>query len=290
MLSPSALVNLPDELVMLILSTAIATLDVAAIRLLAVLGATSKDFRHFAESLTAHGSAHALRAHHGVDSWEQLALALALKSCEQPDGGNRIGFMFASFDIATNAGSDVQGSIDRLDTYARIMRSHSRATAVVEAHCGPVRSCSASNCRAKASKHDECESRPIYVWRLQGAPGSIAHSYSLKRAELVVRELERRGVGSDRLDTVGHGKRVSSSSAVQRSTHPNARSAQAGFGWAEIFISLDGLEMPARPDFYPPRVASAGASCIDGVLRAAVRRQIDDDGESTRRRRMCVIC
>ena len=40
------------------------------------------------------------------------------------------------------------------------------------------------------------------------------------------------------------------------STHPNARAAQAGYGWAEIFLrSLDETtgevsERPARPDYY----------------------------------------
>ena len=63
--------------------------------------------------------------------------------------------------------------------------------------------------------------------------------------------LENEGVERSRLFVFGHGKSLSASAAVlEHSTHPNAAPARSGYGWAEIFIDLDGVELPARPDYY----------------------------------------
>ena len=216
---------------------------VEGVMLLLKLRSTCAPFR----SLLDQRSKLVLRRH-GVSTWEQLVLAVALKSCEMADGGNRIGFEFASIALAGDdgEGSDVAGSRSRIGVYAAILKRHKRASVTVEAHCGPT------------------------------APPSIAHAYSLERANLVVNELTRHGISRSRITPVGHGKRVSASSALRESAHPNAASARSGFGWAEIFVQLDGLEQPRRPDFYsaaqPPGGGGGGAaSCASGGLALLLR-------------------
>jgi hypothetical protein len=39
------------------------------------------------------------------------------------------------------------------------------------------------------------------------------------------------------------------------STHPYTALAKKGKGWVEIFLELDGIELPSRPDYYKGFVA-----------------------------------
>jgi len=244
---------------MIIVAAVVGTLDETAVRTIVALCATCKEGDRWTSCVTAPGSTVPLLEHFGVCTWEELAIVLALKSCEMTDGGNRICFTFASVQIAWES----HGTRERLDTYSRILHRHPRALAVVEAHCGP------------------------------GAPPEIAHAYSLERADLVVHALQRRGVSAARVSQIGHGKRVSASSAVLRSNHPNAKSAQSGYGWAEIFVHINSLEVPARPDFYPPvsRAHAPSVSCLDGFLHTTTRQQREqrERDEPAHRRRQCVI-
>jgi len=160
------------------------------------------------------------------------------------DGGNRLGFQFAAVSLAgeDGTGSDVTGTRARIATFAAVLMRHPRLHCTVEAHCGPT------------------------------APPSIAFSYSLERAELIIAELMRHGVGRERITPVGHGKRISASVAMLRSTHPNARSARHGNGWAELFLHFPAtqaascMELPRRPDYSPPVPPEKGAaSCLGGM-------------------------
>lgn len=191
-----------------------------------------------------------IRERYGVTRWEHVAIAVALKEAEiKNDGGMRIGFKFASMDLDDDEedeednegpqGSRVPGSRPRIGVFAAILERHPRATARVDAHTGPT------------------------------CPSHIAQFYSAERAEVVVHELAQcHGISRGRLTAVGHGKRLSASPAVlEHSTHPNAASARSGYGWAEVFISIDGIQLPARPDFYdaaslaePPNASRHGAS------------------------------
>jgi len=208
----------------------------------------------------------------GVHSWEHLAILVALKACEDTDGGNRIGFQFASFDIASEdgGGSDVKGSMQRVATYAAILRQHERAKAVIEAHTGPT------------------------------APTGIAHAYSVQRAKLITAELARLGVMRERITPIGNGKQISASRAVRSSVHPNAGSAARGYGWAEIFLHIDGVELPPRPDYYPPSERTCHAS-FSGVRAEFNDVSCDDNDDSDdgdirgrdvhdRRRFRCIVC
>ena len=80
-------------------------------------------------------------------------------------------------------------------------------------------------------------------------------------------------------------------SAQRVASTPNAASARSGFGWAEIFVALDGVELPARPDFYDiPRPENR----IPGPPRLDDGESDDDDDDAappspTVRRQFCVI-
>ena len=108
--------------------------DVPAVATLVTARAVCKSFRALLDGLFA--------PRLDGQSWEHLAIAVALKSCEDEEGGCRIGFEFASVSLADEdadgRGSDVPGSRARLDAFAAILRRHTRATASAEAHCGPT--------------------------------------------------------------------------------------------------------------------------------------------------------
>ena len=186
----------------------------------------------------------------GVTSWEQLAIVAALIEAQEPDGGQRIGFEFASERIARESGgsSDVRNSRARIAAHAAILRRHKRVVASIEAHTGPT------------------------------APPGIADHYCMRRAELVAHELQRCGCDQSQLRKVSHGLRVSSSQAILQSKHPNAHSAKCGYGWAEIFLQIDGIELPARPDFYQGHRPAHGPRIVD-----------EDDAVGGHARRRCVI-
>ena len=168
---PPLLLDLPIELLENILHVHVHGKSepverVGSIATLAILSGACKLFR----AVLAHDAAKLL-AQLGVSSFETAAIALALKQAELPDGGNRIGFEFASVGLAAEdgRGSDVPGSRSRIAVYASVLRRHPRACATVHAHCGPT------------------------------APRGIAMQYSIQRGELVMSELAQHGVASSRL-------------------------------------------------------------------------------------------
>ena len=67
------------------------------------------------------------------------------------------------------------------------------------------------------------------------------------------------------------------------SDHPNASSAKQGFGWAEVYFHLHGLELPPRPEFYPSTVTRG--ELPPAPMSAAARAQRQPSGT----RHGCVI-
>ena len=112
------------------------------------------------------GCSSTLQEREGVTTWEALAIAVALKQAEiENDGGIRIGFQFASMELADEVPHlpdrrrfQVRGSRERISVFAAILNRHRRATAKIHAHTGPT------------------------------CPSSIAFRYSAERAEVVARE------------------------------------------------------------------------------------------------------
>jgi hypothetical protein len=197
-------------------------LDVHSLMRALVLRGTCKALRQLLMNGGTASNAEALLEQYGVASMEHLAIAMCIRACNMSDGGNRIGFQYASTEIDDELGesSGVPNSRARIQAFAAILKRHPRATAKIEAHCGPA------------------------------APPRIAVLYSEERARKVMHELATSSVACDRVALIGHGKTVTTSTAMQLSRHPNSASARSGYGWVEIFIQIDGLELPARPDYY----------------------------------------
>ena len=174
------LMDLPAELVALVIPGLGEELEIVSH--LAGLRLTCTCFRSHLER-----SAAWYFQQYQVASWEQLAVAIALDACALKDGGNRVGFRFASIAVALDADddSDVRGSQMRIRQYATILKRHPRASALVDAHTGPT------------------------------APPAVAQRYSKMRARLVVDELKQHGVSGDRLTARGHGKKIAASAAAQ---------------------------------------------------------------------------
>ena len=174
-------------------------------------------------------------------SWEHVAISLAVKSAALTDGCTRLGSEYASIEAGMARCSSLEK--DQLAAFASILRRHRRATAVIDAHCGA------------------------------SAPPRVAGEFSVQRAKIVAQQLCRLGVERERLSTRGHGKAIASGAALC-SRHPNAETARAGLGWAEIFITLDGDELPERPDYYPSShrgilPSSSSSSERDLMVKAA---------------------
>lgn len=138
---------------------------------------------------------------------------------------NRVGFQFASLAIGSEDGSDstIAGSASLIERTAKFLVANEAVSVHIEGHVGI------------------------------SAPPEIAFEYSQARAMLVAEDIGARGVPCHRISIAGWGYM-----AAQRaldSKHPNARAAQAGYGWAEIFLRSEDesghvLEMPVRPDYY----------------------------------------
>ena len=135
-----SLLELPDELVALVLRTVVGPTPsvVATIVSLQKLCSICTRLKGWAEEYKDKDQTlSSLDVEKGA-SWQQMAIALALEDALDEDGGNRIGFEFASHNIAGDAGrgSDVMGSFSRLRIYAAILERPPRATGIVEAHTG----------------------------------------------------------------------------------------------------------------------------------------------------------
>ena len=94
------------------------------------------------------------------------------------DSGNRCGFVYASVSLDEEDGrdSEVTGTRSRIAGFANLVKRHPLASLHIDAHCGT------------------------------GAPGSIAHAYSLRRAQLVADQAISNGVEHTRITCKGHGK------------------------------------------------------------------------------------
>jgi len=157
-------------------------------------------------------------------TWELMHLHMAVDALA-PRCSNRCGFVYASIalDSEDGAESHVLGTRARIEGFAKLAARHPKVTIHVDAHCGT------------------------------GAPAFVAEEYSSRRANLVRDELAAKGLPRERVTCTGHGKAIAVRALA--STHPNAESARAGFGWAELYVHYGGCELPPRPDFYPSRPA-----------------------------------
>ena len=120
---------------------------------------------------------------------------------------NRIGFRHCGLSIGSEDGSDstVVHSLDRIAKVAGILHSYPDLRVMIEGH--------------------------VHT----SAPPEIAQAYSEYRANFIAAILEEEhGICPGRVETRGWG--LHAAQAALSSEHPNARSAQAGYGWVEIFV------------------------------------------------------
>lgn len=162
---------------------------------------------------------------------------------------NRIGFDYASTEIAFDDSDDesvdssengedsresalrrakVRGSIERVYLISRMMTIFPSMTARLDAHCGTI------------------------------APSGIAESFSRTRGVAVQHALEACFddiyMGSeidvsDRISIQPWGRRAALAVAAEAS-HPFGNLARQGKGWVEVYVELDGMQVPSRPSFY----------------------------------------
>jgi hypothetical protein len=152
----------------------------------------------------------------------------------------QIGFEFGGtlLDDEDGTESGVPCSQGRLAVMGNALRLHPSATAVIEAHVGPT------------------------------APRSIAISYSISRAANVAAALVwDHNIAVSRLRVRAWGKLLTKRAA--KSAHPNGDAARAGYGWGEVFLMVDGLELPRRPDYY-----RAGIECGRDLSGAALAAKL----------------
>ncbi|CAJ1936275.1 unnamed protein product [Cylindrotheca closterium] len=183
-----------------------------------------------------------------VHTLPQLALVLKLSK-----GGflkeNRIGFDYASAEIAMDSSDDdsdnssdndidtiersirstkVRGSLERIYLISHMMTIFPSMTVRVDAHCGTI------------------------------APSGIAENFSRTRGIAVQYALENcfddiyEGNDidvTDRITVQPWGRRAALAVASQTS-HPFGDLARHGKGWVEIYVDLDGMQLPSRPSFY----------------------------------------
>jgi hypothetical protein len=163
---------------------------------------------------------------------------------------NRIGFQMASVDILDEdheedegeddgASATIRGNLQRVDKVRILLQAFPRLRVTVDSHCGTF------------------------------GPLGIAGTFSRARGMVVVDELTRSGHSNsntgedadgdsvmgalvDRVTLNAWGRRISDHAAMVGggSTHPYTTLAKQGKGWVEMYLDLDGIELPCRPDFY----------------------------------------
>lgn len=135
---------------------------------------------------------------------------------------NRIGFDFASTIIDEDNGtaSQIQGSKTRVNAVGMILEQFGHVRCLIEAHCGTA------------------------------APARFATVFSRSRGEAVSGELIDFAIqnAADRVTMNPWGRRVTQRAAL--SEHKNGSIAREGRGWVEVYLVLDGLELPRRPPYY----------------------------------------
>ena len=116
-----------------------------------------------------------LRQRKAAASWELLHLQTAV--AELAD--NCCGFVYACIELDDEDGADsgIVNTRAKIAGFAHLLKTHPRASLHIDAHCGA------------------------------GAPSSIAHSYSHRRALLVAEEAVKAGsISRSRITCSGHGK------------------------------------------------------------------------------------
>ena len=161
-----------------------------------------------------------------------------------PDFAMLVGFEFGGTLLDDNDGRDsgVPHSRGRLRAIAHAVKRHPAATVVIETHVGPT------------------------------APTNISVPYCVTRGAVVAAVLVwHHNIAVERLSVRAWGKRITKH--ARRSTHPSGDCARAGYGWGEIFVTLHGVEMPRRPDYYGRGVACGcelGGPDDEGALAVKV--------------------
>jgi hypothetical protein len=194
--------------------------------------------------------------------WEQLAWYEQMQEFGLLNE-NRIGFEMASMDILDDSScrsedddeeeedgdeedgaSVIRANLQRISKVRRLLQTFPRLQVTVDSHCGTF------------------------------GPLGIAGRFSRARGMVVVDELTRYGNntthedaaadgdarmkdfgGRSRVTLNAWGRRIADNAAMGGSTHPHTALAKKGKGWVEIFLVLDGIELPSRPDYYKGFVA-----------------------------------
>jgi hypothetical protein len=133
----------------------------------------------------------------------------------------QVGFEYGGKTLDDDEGTEsgVRHSRGRIAAVAEALRTFPLATAVIDAHVG------------------------------LGAPSGIATEYSIARGAMIAAVLVwNHQIDVARLRVRGWGKRVTR--LAHGSPHPNGAAARAGFGWGELFVTHEAVELPARPDYY----------------------------------------
>ena len=154
--------------------------------------------------------------------------------------GFEIGCTMVDGDLGTRSG--VRHSQSRIRAVAAALQRHPAATAVIDTHVG------------------------------RGAPSDVAVSYCLNRGAVLAAILVwYHQIAVERLVVRAWGKRLNKH--ARRSSHPNGDASRAGYGWGELFLRLEGTEVPARPDYYGHGVDCAqeiGGRSDGGALASKV--------------------
>ena len=206
-----------------------------------------------------------------VETLEQLALWEAVGKIGLWEE-NRIGFDYASVDIARNNPrhrheDDILDSQERVEQVAKLLKRFPNCFLRIEAHCGT------------------------------GAPWGIAERFSVARGMSVVRaflELLREDIEEEdaeeyfedrdlviveeRLHMTTWGRRIAE--IAETSSDHYGRVARLGKGWVELYICHgDNLEMPTRPDFYEGLMPNTEELETDDDDTVEDGEDVDDDDE-----------
>lgn len=146
-----------------------------------------------------------------------------------PEYSAQVGFVFAGIMVDSDDGGAYSGlyhSRSRINVIEEAMQRHPNATVVIDAHVGSAASL------------------------------DIAVSLSVRRGAVIAAMLvEQHKISVERITVRAWGKRLLSH--ARESSHPTGRAARAGHGWADLFMELEGTELPGRPAYYGHGVGCA---------------------------------
>ena len=150
---------------------------------------------------------------------QQRLLAILVYGAPLLQAENRFSFDQTGMLLDEEADGPVSSSQLRLESVSSMMRMHPRLTLRVDAHC--------------SSKH-----RNLL---------RVADFASEQHGRLLANKLMQQGIGARRIKVIAWGKRLT---AVAEPSHVRGCFAERRGGWADLFLSLDGIEFPTRPPFY----------------------------------------